>query len=293
VSRTLLPAIPEGFHPLTATADQLEEYGLPPRPNIPLDNLSSTGWGIAMADLKGEDPAGASCEDSTVLHSTIIYGYWAGYWVPVANVGAGKFNFVDSTWTVPGVESHDYTTCGGSTTSVPRVSVWAGLGSSDIIQSGTDSCSTSGAPTYRFWNEDYLAPAIYEGPTITANDQVYTYSEWDGDNQCTFYEENETTGLANAYLDSNCAYRGEHYADFITENVGTSPYLPSFAGFVQAYNNFTDSDGTNYNLTSTNGQEQIITSNCESTGVVNAMPGPISSSDYGFEMNHYTDSPIC
>ena len=170
-ARTLLPGMPAGFQPLTASASELRQYGLPPKPKVSADQLSSTGWGIAMAALTAEDPAGASCEQGTVPFTTIYSGNYAGYRVHDSTVGATEFDSTDSTWTVPDVEDHIHTGCSAGD-STPSVAAWVGIGATDIIQSGTVSCSTDPA-SYRFWNEDYSAPPVYEGPSVSAYDEVY------------------------------------------------------------------------------------------------------------------------
>ncbi len=243
-----------------------------------------------MAALTAEDPAGASCEQGTVPFTTIYSGNYAGYRVHDSTVGATEFDSTDSTWTVPDVEDHIHTGCSAGD-STPSVAAWVGIGATDIIQSGTVSCSTDPA-SYRFWNEDYSAPPVYEGPSVSAYDEVYASDEWLGSNECEFFEENITTGHYDSYLDSSCTHHGENYADYITE-LSKDMYLPNFGSYFHDYNDFADSNSNNYTLTSSNAQKLIMTSDCTSGGTVLATPGAISSSDAGFETTHEADSPIC
>ncbi|MGH3626059.1 MAG: hypothetical protein ACRDRL_01230, partial [Sciscionella sp.] len=147
----------------------------------------------------------------------------------------------------------------------------------------TVSCS-DGTARYRFWNEDAPNPPRYQGPTVNPGDLVYSYTEWQGNNTCYYFEENESTGAYKPYTHPDCNHPGLHSADFVIEKA-LNHYLPTFGHFRQDYN-YTQYGSGNWYLTTTNSDNVILV---DSTGeTVCSDNGVISSTDHGFY--HYHDS---
>lgn len=282
-----ISTLPVGFDPVTADAATLSQYGLPLRPVG-----DATGWIQAMRSASHWEDAGDGCI-SGVSHATTYSGNWSGYHINASDVvGSAIFTFVDSTWVVPTVASHSYSACGPTGSDpTPDASMWTGIGAVDIIQAGTDSCSDT-TPRYRFWTEDYPQGTRYEGPSITGGNKVYVPVQWEGNNTCEYYVENETSGGYYDKVHTDCTHQGAYQADYILERVGTG-YLQSFGAVRQNYNDWSSSDSESGELTSTTGQKNVMTSNCSSSGTVLASPSAISNSDAGFTETHYADTPVC
>lgn len=282
-----ITTLPVGFDPVTVDAVTLSQYGLPPRPAG-----DASGWIQAMQSATHWEDSGDGCLSDT-SHSTSYAGNWSGYQINAsAVVGSAIFTYVDSTWVVPTVASHSFSACGPSGSDpTPDASMWTGIGSVDIIQAGTDSCSDT-TPRYRFWTEDYPQTTRYEGPSITGGNKAYVSAQWEGNNTCEYFQENETSGGYSDHVHTDCTHQGAHSADYIFERVGSN-YTQAFSPVRQNYNSWHSSDSESGELTSTTGLKWVMTSNCASTGTVLVSPSGISNSDAGFTETHYADDPVC
>lgn len=245
-----------------------------------------------MTLAKHWDDTGDGCTDGT-RHATVYSGNWSGYQINASDVvGGSYFTYVDSTWTVPSVASHPYSACGPTNSDpAPDVSMWTGIDTSNIIQSGTDSCSDS-TPTYRFWTEDFPQGTRYEGPHVSGGDTAYVSVEWKGNNTCEYFEENESTGGYADHVHTDCNYHGKYQADYILERVGPN-YTQAFATVRDHYTFWQSASSVSGGLTSGNGQRNVMTSNCTSSGTVLVAPGSVSNTDNGFNQVHYADSRVC
>jgi len=232
---------PAGFQPLTASADQLTEYGFPGRPSDP-DALAA--WEAAMSAyqstivpsaagatefLDGTNPSGAF-QNSTTDEK---YPNWGGY---VAHGAAGTYVGVEASVVVP-----DSISCTESGNDV-RGGIWLGLGGytgSSLIQEGMDWCNgiDSGYAGWQAFGEaiDAANPENPPGPLCgddlvpPAGDTVYMNMSYEGSNQTAyFYLEDEGpngSGTAQCSFDlatsspPNQYYDGR-YADWITEQLG-------------------------------------------------------------------------
>lgn len=161
----LYAAPPDGFDPTVASSAQLEEYGLPPRPDINepkllerwtkmvttpttrLTNVKLETTNIINGVIKDR-------KDTAVLENTtsITSSNWSGF-ADVAPAGTFKANYsyVSGEWVIPaaGVEN-----C--SSGAAYDASEWVGLDgftNNDVLQAGTQmsECGTSFAAWYEWY----------------------------------------------------------------------------------------------------------------------------------------------
>lgn len=203
---------------------------------------------------------------------------WSGYVVPYNLVSPSTFNEISTTFTVPSVPGNpsysNYQTA-------PRVSIWAGIGVSDLLQAGVSSIAT-GTPQYRFWTEDFPTPqgVIWEGPIISPGQSAYVFIEYLGNGNTYYYLENEAPGGQAQAFENPTPDVGANQANFIAER-GNGLYLPDYGSSYQSFNYFVNQQGTSYYLTS--GDDPVtMTSNCESNGTVLSYPGSVNNSNGAF-----------
>jgi hypothetical protein len=283
------PLPPAGFSPLTASAADLQEYGFPPRP--PGDNSAAlAGWTQAMTAWVGMTPPATTCTLLPAAEGYKYNGSYSGYMVPNGVHGGLLYDWVSTTFTQPGV-SNDPSYPGW-------VYFWAGLSDTDgtveVVQAGTGAYNDP--PQYFMWYENYpyQKHAIVEPPAINPGDTAYVFVEYNcsgcpaGDTD--YWLENETTGLADGYIDASPDV-SQVNAEFITER----PDGLSLPDFTSSYFSFNDlgTYSQSWQLTS-DSNDWTMTSNCQSNGTVLAKPSsPPNSSTGNFYSIWEHNQPYC
>ncbi len=162
---TTFAAPPQGFDPLTASDQDLAEYGFPPRPDQATSAKAFASWTKAMAASKSRIAA-PKLALTNIFHgpakmqanapktgSDLYYsGNWSGYvnLNGVTSYNANSFYFIIADYVVP-VANQAFGVCTGRW---DYESSWVGIDgfySSDVLQAGTESdafCSGSTRATY-------------------------------------------------------------------------------------------------------------------------------------------------
>jgi hypothetical protein len=166
--------VPVGFNPLTATPQQLEAAGLPPRPGGPIQHGALAGWERAVTSnarhvMPDLSPGKVKHGPYQPLPSGFDSNYnWSGYEVgnAVTSYSAASFYALVANYVVP-VAVQAYGTCtGGWDYSATWVGI-DGYGSSDVLAAGTDSdayCSGSTkSANYTAWYEWYPSNEVKIG----------------------------------------------------------------------------------------------------------------------------------
>jgi len=163
---------PAGFNPLTATNQQLKEYGFPARPS---DLTALQEWNNIMQHAKYYvKPAQYQAPMSLGLTQTNYDTNRAGYAVLSRdNPGNPLFTEVYGQWT--------------QTQSPNCISYWVGLGGAQgdgiIVQAGAASCVPQNiisefqlTSNYAFWVEDFPIRPFYEPtPVVHPGDELYVH----------------------------------------------------------------------------------------------------------------------
>jgi hypothetical protein len=178
VEISTFPLPPEGFDPLAATAEELQQYGFPRRPDHQQIPHEATKWVTAFRrypQLKHITPEFRPLEHRHDLNKRTRKGSeaevnatssnWSG---SVLFVGGGdRFSWISGSWTVPHVYQSPAT--GGTEYS----SAWLGLdgdGSNDVMQAGTETDSDGTCYAWFEWFPNFSI-AISNFP-ITPGDVV-------------------------------------------------------------------------------------------------------------------------
>lgn len=236
-----VPVPPPGFRPENATADQLDEYGFPPRPSDPTE-LSD--WLKDMSQWKATsvptvcnlpavaaigDPAEGEPSDPSAARR---FYNWAGFytrdssdhWKSVKAEYNQPDNFAD-----PCTDSWEVS--------------WVGLGgvdSNSLLQDGTGMHNGKWA-----WYE-YISPnndshIVQTTLSVSAGDHMHVETDYSpSGNKVTFFIQNQTTGGSrNVVVDGigDAYYDGSH-GDFIDER-------PTVSGSFAPLRNFDHVHWTN------------------------------------------------
>lgn len=220
---TKVPTPPPSFDPITASDDDLESYGLPPRPS---NRDAAAVWSADMENWKRNPDPGLCATDYRAVQS----GNWAGYF---ADGSAGSYHAVQGDYRQPSSLS---TTCANST-----LASWTGLGGYDsekLIQAGT--AYLLGSTTAVAWYE-YLGPngqgiplTVMAGVTISPGDRIHTYEVIQtSTGQTTFYVANLTNGTSKSVIKtlSVSTYYDGSTAEFIDERLTYSGSLTALRRF--------------------------------------------------------------
>ncbi len=216
---TLAPQLPQpplGFDPLTATDQELAEYGFPARPT---DATGLAIWQKAMSHAK-------IYVKPEQYPTTTVYGLvrtsqsinWAGY---IVNSSDNPNNGYTPSYTRTIGEWYQV-----PSTNTGMLAFWTGIGggpgSSYIVQAGaTSNLPTS--PYYEFWVEDYPYGAIKEAqPPVNSGDQVYVDVTYGGSTSTAFLLD-ETTVTYTTVTFNTPDYDGKS-ADYIYEDPNTQVY---------------------------------------------------------------------
>ncbi len=270
--RTLeYPVPPKGFHPLAASAEQLAEYGFPPRPTDPaaLAEWKSTwsayrttpvpdlwtvppGHGIGGQPMQRASSGGVTSLGGVgVTVEPIPSGAqytsnWSGYYaVPPYGATRYPFDFVQGTFMQPAGTSG--LSCPGA-----EEAQWAGLGgemnNSGLLQAGTnmDAVNHSNDTTtynYTAWYE-YLQ-GNGKGPNeivlskvkVHALDSIQVTVQYQKSSKSAFFAViDQSDGQAQSLDVPNMApYFAGNTAEFVSERpLGPKGYYPPLANFGSA-----------------------------------------------------------
>jgi hypothetical protein len=169
---------PAGFDPATASKDELESWGYPPRPGRDSGPEALKRWSLAVSpslrrvvpDLVRREgvyhrPARGlkvTSRDASGKAASATSSNWSGYAL-VPGAGAQPFYYVTGRWTVPTVKQAPGTCSGGWDYS----SHWVGLGGftdAFLLQAGSEAdvfCDIgSNIPEYFPWFEWLPAPEL-------------------------------------------------------------------------------------------------------------------------------------
>jgi hypothetical protein len=203
--------VPAGFDPLTASPQQLEAAGLPPRPGWPLQRRALANWQRAVtSNARHVMPDLAPGIVKHGPYQTLPSGYyqsynWSGYAVgnTQTSYSASSFYAVEANYVVP-VAAQAYGVCtGGWDYSASWVGI-DGYGSNDVLAAGTDSdayCSGSTkAVRYTAWYEWYPSKEVSIGgfPIAPGDDlfvEVWSTSATVGHAYMVNYNTNQVVNL--------------------------------------------------------------------------------------------------
>ncbi|MBL0386546.1 hypothetical protein JJB07_07780 [Tumebacillus sp. ITR2] len=232
---------PKGFDPLTATEQELRQYGFPPKPK---DSTELKVWEDHMKQAKEFVFPNLSVEP---LKKTAAYydsNIWSGY---IASAGYdGWYSKVAGGWTVPTVTS---------STQDSDAACWVGLGGQQsrlLIQAGTISeatthwLSSTTSTNYAFWEMLPSYPSVQKitGLPVSPGQLIYTHINYVS-NGAEFYVQNQSTGQYTSFVMGNAAqnYDG-NTAEWIMERTTSNKTATALANF--SYNNYNSSfAGTN------------------------------------------------
>jgi len=145
IVKNLIP--PKGFHPETATAAQLNEYGFPARPGNP---ALLARWKKEMSTWKSAAPPSQFLVETNMKADTQYSSTWAGYVITAEPGSISAFSHAEGWWYEPTFAS---SRC-SSTTEV----TWAGLGGwngiTPLAQNGT-AWNSNGVDAHEAWWEIY------------------------------------------------------------------------------------------------------------------------------------------
>jgi hypothetical protein len=178
---TTYNSVPQGFDPVYASQQQLQEYGFPNRPDTN-DTKAFADWLRAVSvtritpelvpttryHLPNQRLSKAVVEGNTA-HSTS--GNWSG-WSLIG--GSPVFDEVVGLWVVPSV-NNQFSSING------YMSEWVGIDGNckcnDLIQDGTEQQWTGGKATYYAWIE-FIPESEIVIPNfpVAPGDVIYAYS---------------------------------------------------------------------------------------------------------------------
>ena len=165
------PSPPSNFDPLTASASELQYYGLPLRPQ---KNVSQ--WATLLKAAKhnvcdGTTDSGTTSQSrpSRTDSYSNSSNYWSGYFAQSSN-----FDFIQAEWTVPCYNSSHSP---GNSRALTWVGIGGWYGNGYLWQGGTTEDSTNG---YKFWWEDFPIQnlQIVNGITVHCHDVAYVEADY-------------------------------------------------------------------------------------------------------------------
>ncbi|HLX35662.1 MAG TPA: hypothetical protein VKR30_10535 [Candidatus Limnocylindrales bacterium] len=204
---------PAGFDPLTAGADQLAEFGFPPKPS---DSVDSSDWTDAMAAYRSDPaPTGPMKFVSGPADSsdfTTYYDVWGGWVAGTVGGTSRTYVAIKSVYYVPTITPPTGLHCGDPFNTQPLgAGFWVGLGGTlgtGLVQQGIecgDPNVASGSAIRPF--TEFAGPGGAHAKvfcsqsswTFNANDKIYQNMSYEVSNRLgNFYLEDETTGVTHS-----------------------------------------------------------------------------------------------
>jgi Peptidase A4 family len=260
---------PKGFQPITATAAQLTEYGLPARPKGKADLAR---WEKEMRRAKPVTPPPFLAESHSRAYSTYSSNNWSGY---VATGSTGAFHQAEAWYWEPTYYS--------SSCSTNAAVVWAGIGgylnnTGGLGQDGT-AHGVPGLANHQAWYEvvpdnDITPIGVYASNT----DYMDMSTTWDpGPSYYAFFEEDITTGAYESFR-FNTSDRDTRTAEMIVERPKINGSFSNLSNFQIMTFNKTQANGSGLN----NFSSLRLLDMYDSSGVLMSEPAPIESSPGGY-----------
>jgi hypothetical protein len=273
---TQLPAPPDGFNPLVATAADLAKYGFPSRP---VDPVALAQWEYVMSNAKyyGKPVQTPSTVTSNGLEQPIDYNLlWAGYATTSSNNNGATYSQTSAEWTQPNYLDYWY----------GDPILWTGMGGINteyIVQAGTQCNGTYyHAPAKNiFFVQDFNNNWEWESyPVIAPGDLIWVDVTYGGEVSTAYLED-----ISNKEYTSVQFFTGYYdgtSAEYIWEDVAHLDAPNTSGTFANCYSIGTN--GMTY-LYNANYTECIITSDGTSTGAQWAWPTGLPNTSSGFTIN--------
>lgn len=240
--------VPPSFDPLSASADELESAGFPPRPDAVKAPHAYESWKRAMT-------SGAKRVLPTLTQTDIKHGphvpatkngtsnNWSGYTVlnSATSYGSSSFYFLVGDYVEPVAEQAFGACTGGWDYS----SAWVGIdgyGTGDVLQAGSEAdayCSGSSKNTYySFWYEWYPAGSVRIGsfPIAPGDDifaEVWSTNNTTGHAYLVNYNNNQSVSLT-FYAPSGTHLVGNS-AEWIVERPGVGGGLSTLSNYIEDF----------------------------------------------------------
>jgi len=262
---TTFDAPPAGFDPISASDQDLQYHGFPPRPNQNTEPKAYASWVSAMkasktrilpkleqttiyhGPAKQGKPVNAAAVDNTASApagavKNVSYSYnWSGYadFSGATSYGANSFYYVVNDMVVPKAQQ----AFGACTGGWDWGSAWNGIdgwGSSDVLQAGVEFdayCALGGAiksSYYSTWYEWYPYGEVRVNFPVTAGDDLFVEVWHTSSTQGYAYVVNRTNN--NYWIVGFLAYPGYplvgNSAEWVVER-------PSVGGSITTLTNYT------------------------------------------------------
>jgi Peptidase A4 family len=273
---------PAKFNPVTATSDQLAEYGFPARPSA----TSTSAYSAWVSRYQGAQVQTPPSEliSAPVVNTPLPSDNWSGY--IATNASSTYYDFVDTQYVQP---SNTESVCTGGT-GVSLGSIWSGLGGlddSDLVQDGTyfGSSDSSLAANGQFWFEfapsgsdvDSSGSVILTG-TANPGDVVESSVVKNSGNSYSMQLYNTTSEeLWDPTISAPAGFTfNGGSADFIIE----TPSLYSGATFL-GYANLPDFDSDNFDYASVGHSSSIAYLSTYTHQSVTMIPGSMTYASAG------------
>jgi hypothetical protein len=264
---TTIAAPPKGFNPLTASDQDLEYYGFPPKPNEIAAPKAFASWQKAMTASKirvkpvlevtknfaGPAKLKAGMSAAAPATGTAASSYnWSGYVNTngVTKYGSSSFYYIIGDYVVP-VARQAYSKCDGTWDySVTWVGI-DGWGSGDVLQAGNEAdayCSgTTKATYYSAWYEwyPYGWTRIPSLPIVPGDDlfvEVWSTSSTAGHAYLVNYNTNQYV-IINFSAPPGTQLVGNS-AEWVVERPGVGGGLATLANYISDY--FSDAYAYNF-----------------------------------------------
>jgi hypothetical protein len=199
---TVYAAVPDGFEPNTATAEELRYYGFPRRPDQSNPDalaawvraVHTTRVATDLVEKPGVFHSPLQKLTTEVANSKCAPGTSGNWSAGIDDGPDARFTEIIGNWAVPNVASE------ASGTANAYSSIWVGLdgnGTEDLIQDGTESDWVGDKATYDAWVEVLPAAEVVEpGLTVSPGDAIAAttaYEIVDGKPVAYFYLANLNT----------------------------------------------------------------------------------------------------
>jgi hypothetical protein len=281
-SQTVFPVPPASFDAATASAQELESYDIPPRPELGTPGFAH--WQAAAGQLRIEAPPPAIFSVPLHFTSEASNSHWSGY---INDAKSQVFKQAAAWFTEP---LNDTTEC-----SKAAAVTWVGLGgwnSQQLAQDGT-SVGEDGLGEGEFWWEilpEYpsvlpMSKYYEEGGHPPPGELAYAEVKELSNTEFQFYVETEFKGHGFTTKTKKNGYDGSS-ADYIVERPEMSGTGSYFA--LKNFGEVTFEPRTNGKAIATYGHKSVEmkATGTGETGDLLAQPGELSSSDL-FTDYHY------
>jgi hypothetical protein len=266
---------PTGFDPSTATAAELNEYGIPPRPT---DAAALSLWQAQMSAWKGSVTPPPFLSETHTSADSVYYTNWSGYAITGS---AGTYTHAEAWYNEPSYLS--------SRCSTNAEVTWAGIGgyygaSDKLGQDGTGH-GVPGMGDHQAWWE--IVPGYSIMPVNFFGSPFFQFdasTRWLG-NAYRFYMHDSFTNTTLAFDVSSSAYSGDS-AEAIAERPKINNSLSNLSNFGTLTFSQTEANDVFFNNYSPNGLRHGIHMVNDSNGHDLADPSTIGSNGQFTDTQH-------